>query len=219
MSKEARDYVWDHAPIDDARRLLILLSLADVADENGGNAFPSVGRLARDSRCNSRTVQRHLAAMVADGTLTVDRPASQHRPTTYRIAAVQGRHSGIDRPLRGDTGVTSRASAPITKELELMAEQGQAPVQPNRPDPFDDFWQTYPRKVKKLAARKAWDKALKFAKPEAIIEGARRYRDDPQRSDQFTAHPTTWLNAGSWMDEASGPVRLAVEERGYGDWA
>ena len=28
-----------------------------------------------------------------------------------------------------------------------------------------------------------------------------RYADDPNRVEAFTAHPTTWLNAGRWNDE------------------
>jgi hypothetical protein len=72
---------------------------------------------------------------------------------------------------------------------------------------FDDFWSTYPRREKKQNAIKAWEKAIKIASPEQIIAGAARYRDDPNREDHYTAHPTTWLNAGSWEDEPLPPRR------------
>ena len=73
---------------------------------------------------------------------------------------------------------------------------------------FEEFWTTYPRREAKGAARKAWDKAIKRATPEAITAAAARYRDHPGREPQYTAHPATWLNADRWTDE---PARhLAV---------
>jgi hypothetical protein len=65
---------------------------------------------------------------------------------------------------------------------------------------FDAFWQAYPRKVGKPKARQAWERALRRATDAAIIEGARRYADDPNREDKYTAHPTTWLNRDGWDD-------------------
>jgi hypothetical protein len=67
---------------------------------------------------------------------------------------------------------------------------------------FEIFWKTYPRKVGKQAALKAWRNALALAKAEIIIAGAKRLRDDPNREQQFTPHPATWLNQGRWDDEA-----------------
>lgn len=66
---------------------------------------------------------------------------------------------------------------------------------------FEKFWKTYPRRVGKQAARKVWDKARKTTSTDVILAAAERYRDDPNRSPQFTAHPTTWLNQGRWDDE------------------
>jgi hypothetical protein len=58
-----------------------------------------------------------------------------------------------------------------------------------------------PKKVGKQAAEKAYAKAAKTTEENVIIAGARRYADDPNRVDAFTAHPTTWLNAGRWNDD------------------
>jgi hypothetical protein len=66
---------------------------------------------------------------------------------------------------------------------------------------FDQFWAVYPRQVAKLAARKAWDKAVEIAPAEKIIAGARRYaRERQDANPQYTKHPATWLNGGGWMD-------------------
>lgn len=76
-----------------------------------------------------------------------------------------------------------------------------------RPDPFDSFWAQYPRKVGKVAARKAYLKARRSVDHDTIMAGVIRYADDPTREPAFTAHPSTWLNEGRWEDE--GPVRPA----------
>jgi hypothetical protein len=66
---------------------------------------------------------------------------------------------------------------------------------------FDEFWGAYPRKVGKRAARKAYDRAIKSATHQEILDGAMRYAADPNRIDEFTAHPTTWLNREGWNDD------------------
>lgn len=66
---------------------------------------------------------------------------------------------------------------------------------------FVRFWATFPRKVAKLAARKAFEAAVKKAPVETILLGASAYASDPNRKPEFTAHPATWLNAGRWSDE------------------
>jgi hypothetical protein len=72
---------------------------------------------------------------------------------------------------------------------------------PINPDPsFEEFWQTYPRREAKGAARRAWLKAVRVAAPSIIIAGALRYTNDPNRDPSFTAHPATWLNGERWLD-------------------
>jgi hypothetical protein len=36
-----------------------------------------------------------------------------------------------------------------------------------------------------------------------IIEGAKRFAQDPNRQDEFTAHASTWLNQERWSDAHS----------------
>lgn len=81
------------------------------------------------------------------------------------------------------------------------------------PDRFEEFWQTYPRRVGKVAARKAFAKALAsgLAAEELILAAARfaaqrEAEPDPVRRERFTPHPATWLNAGRWADEESPTV-------------
>lgn len=71
---------------------------------------------------------------------------------------------------------------------------------------WDIFWDRYPRKAGKKAARKAWDKALKEGTPPMdIVNGAHEFglhwADQPDHRRGFIPYPATWLNAGSWDDE------------------
>jgi len=70
---------------------------------------------------------------------------------------------------------------------------------------WDEFWKIYPLKVGKGAALKAFDKAIKRANPQEIIDGAKRYADDPNRNPGYTAHAATWLNADRWADSLLPP--------------
>lgn len=70
---------------------------------------------------------------------------------------------------------------------------------------FAAFWEAYPKKVGKEAARKAW----KRVKPDAALyERILRAVDAAKGCDQwcreggrFIPNPATWLNQGRWDDE------------------
>ena len=79
---------------------------------------------------------------------------------------------------------------------------------------FTDFWGVYPKRKDKIAAERAWTKALKNgANPADIVAAAERYAKDISRDPLYTKLPATWLNAGSWMDEVASPLeRSLVQE-------
>lgn len=74
---------------------------------------------------------------------------------------------------------------------------------------FDEFWSAYPRRSGKIKAKDAFRKASKECDPSEIIAGAQAFADDPNRQDEFTPHPATWLNQGRWEDDP-------LPERGTG---
>ena len=69
---------------------------------------------------------------------------------------------------------------------------------------FDLFWNSYPRKTSKGAARRAWAKR-KFS-VEQVLEVVQAVNIQVlhgmiKRNDKFKMHPATWLNAECWEDE------------------
>jgi hypothetical protein len=72
---------------------------------------------------------------------------------------------------------------------------------------FECFWKSYPKKIGKQAARKAWSAKANKSKPSTaeIIKAVTTAKDSPQwaeASGRFIPNPATWLNRHGWDDEA-----------------
>jgi len=183
---------------------MVLLVIADHANDEGTQAWPAQVTIAKKASISVRTVQRAIRSLSEQGYVAVDKHSGgsaecrdDRRPNLYKI--------NLDK-LRGDN-LTGRSSvahgATLTTSTGRHSRPLNNPLEPSieTPDPFDDFWIIYPIRVGKQAAKKAWAKAIRGATAEEIMEGARRYRDDPNRHPSFTAHPATWLNAHRWKDD------------------
>lgn len=84
---------------------------------------------------------------------------------------------------------------------------------------FEAFWSSYPRRVGKGAARKAFEKAMKLATFDEVMNGLRRQISYyATREHQFIPHPSTWLNQERWCDEPQ-PVQSYNRTRQSNDMA
>ena len=84
----------------------------------------------------------------------------------------------------------------------------------NRPDKFDEFWERYPRKVKKPDAKRAYEKALKKHRHDDIMFGLSKHLPALESKDtQYRPHPATWLNAEQFNDEPEQPNHNAGQQR------
>jgi hypothetical protein len=67
---------------------------------------------------------------------------------------------------------------------------------------FDVFWNYYPKKVGKEAARKSWDKMKPMLND---VLGALHWQVESDQwsksNGQFIPNPATYLNQGRWQDE------------------
>jgi hypothetical protein len=105
-----------------------------------------------------------------------------------------------DPPRKFGTNLYLDETKPI--EPKLIESIHEAASEKSRFDlSFDEFWKTYPRRSGKIKAKEAFRKVLKTTDAQTVIDGAKRYADDPNRQDEFTAHPTTWLREGRWEDD------------------
>lgn len=106
----------------------------------------------------------------------------------------------------------------MAREREREKERKNTKTPPKASPEFDSFWVSYPRKVGKDAARKAFAKALARTDFGTVMAGVEGLRIRVAGKDQqFTPHPSTWLNEGRWDDEDTAPAMAAVPTQ-YG-WA
>lgn len=83
---------------------------------------------------------------------------------------------------------------------------------------FDEFWKVYPKKVDKGAALRAFRRAIKNTEVSQVIDGAKRYAEDPNLPEkQYIKNPSTWLNAEAWSNpplpkRKSNDNKKAIEE-------
>jgi len=70
---------------------------------------------------------------------------------------------------------------------------------------FEEFWKTYPKKVAKAEARKAWTQTEKIRPPiEEVIKAVKAASQSEQwtkGSGAFIPHAATWLRGERWEDE------------------
>ncbi len=69
---------------------------------------------------------------------------------------------------------------------------------------FDEFWQAYPRKIKKDKAREAWAKAVSKVSADTIVSAIQKLAPvlvAEASEPQFIPHASTWLNQERWTDD------------------
>jgi hypothetical protein len=65
---------------------------------------------------------------------------------------------------------------------------------------FDDFWNSYPRKIAKADAIKAWKKAIKRKSPEDLVRLAKVYSEGKLPETTYIPYPASWLNKELYED-------------------
>lgn len=86
MSWKVSGQVWEiELP---ANKLIVMLAMADHADHEGHNVFPSIGLIAWKTGYSERQIQRIIKALVADGLLVENKRPGQ--TTLYSINLSEG---------------------------------------------------------------------------------------------------------------------------------
>jgi hypothetical protein len=84
MSVKAMSWVWEHSGATGAARL-VLLALADHAGADGGDAFPSVARLAERTKLTERGVRKALRCLVDSAEIVVEHGSGPRGTNRYRM--------------------------------------------------------------------------------------------------------------------------------------
>lgn len=195
---------------------LLMLALADHVDADD-RCWPRIEHLAHRARCSYSTAKRRLAALEEEGRIVRERQRrSDGNMGVYVYQLVRNRPGLKMSPGECDQGSPrwslTRAHpdepAEVTiSEVTIFTNDLPAPQRVLTPvHRFDEFWEVFPLKKGKGAAQRAWVKAVKKTDPSVIIEGARRYAEDPKRDPAYTKYPQGWLNDERWGDAAQASV-------------
>ena len=108
------------------------------------------------------------------------------------------------------------------KKEEGSKEVGSRNIPPKAPqgDEFEVFWNAYPKKVGKQAAKKAFEKVS--VPVESLVTAIKRQECSPQWSKddgQYIPNPATWLNQGRWEDEVNVNLKSDSFVPGQEEWA
>ena len=232
----------DVAALDWPTRLLFI-GLWSYVDDNGvGRDNPKLIKadlfpLEDDPRETLATVSRGLQTLCDGGQIT--RYTVAGKPYLY-INSWEA-HQRIDRPNKAryplptcgnavprDTLATpSRVSreTPATGAGEQRnrgtEEEGETPSsdKSDHADRFDEFWDTYDKKVGRRKAEQKYRLALRKpgVTPELLINAAAAYiawQRQNAKHPEFTKNPETWLNGEHWNDErvSRPPATTRVQE-------
>lgn len=126
MSVRVMSWVWDHAQTTGTDHV-VLLAIADAADDDGTDAWPTVTTLARKARVSRPTLYRSLARLQASGVLVVEHQAggraemrADRRPNRYTIVMGEPQSDAPD----GVSPVTPRTDDGVSPVTPREAERG-----------------------------------------------------------------------------------------------
>jgi len=168
-----------------AAKCLVMMWL--IASENDGN-LPDTKALAFRLRIS----ERDLKALLPQLNNFVEQDASNLLAESYQDASLYKE-----------------------KEREIELEENRTLDMPKKVRSpalaaFEAFWKVYPKRVGKGRAQSAWNKAIREASPDVIVEAVRQAQWDA--NPKFIPHPATWLNDKRWLDEKP-PPRLTLADK------
>lgn len=119
----------------------------------------------------------------------------RHMGNGAKARALAGRRKQAERSRRA-------RDAGVTREEKKREEKKKATPLPPEGGAFARFWEAYPSKTGKKAARKSWDRL----KPDdallaVMLDAIARQKTWRRWLEGHVPNPATWLNQGRWEDE------------------
>jgi len=214
MSVEATTWAWKQ-PTRSSGQRLVLLALADHAschdDEEGFTCWPKIATISEMAGIGDSTVRAHIDALCDDGLLKkVERRVYGTRagPNIYRLpverrsktaggAAVKTAGGAAVKTAGGQAVIPTPEplqGEPLSREVEIVPEWEVF---------FNHFWDAYPRKVGKPAAKRAMKAKYTEAGRRWMADGTMAWADywaGSKTDEQFIPHPSTFLNQERYND-------------------
>ncbi|WP_099803113.1 helix-turn-helix domain-containing protein [Pasteurella multocida] len=223
MSSKLLGHVWDLDLPDHATKL-VLLRLADSANDETGECWPSLKHI--QDKCNIKsknTIRRALEVLEQLGLLVVIKrklSAKQNTSNLYRLNIKKILEpSSVSIKLGGGSNSEPRTNNSFEPINEL-----NTPLPPkvensnDLENAFDVFWKVYKAKLNKSGALKSFKSAYKKYSQKTQKSAPQEFAEmlvcDVQKRlslGQFgfdKLHPTTYLNNARWEDEYTQPAQF-----------
>ncbi|GAA1315673.1 helix-turn-helix domain-containing protein [Saccharothrix xinjiangensis] len=130
MSIRVMTWVWEHAEAA-GTDLLLLLAIADSADDQGRNAWPSIADLSRKTRLDERTVQRRLKRLHDQGRIAIEIGGGRRRNRYAILMNPRPAPPGIERQPQ------NRPAAAVDRRTTAPSQRGRVREHDRRPDRVD----------------------------------------------------------------------------------
>jgi hypothetical protein len=119
-------------------------------------------------------------------------------------APVQSASRVKEKVERGEAHRTRTSKEPLILNLTIEEGKTRAQKKPTAGDlGFNEFWESYPKRVGRKDAEKEWVKAVRSgASPTQLLDVTKRYAAEcVGQAPQFIKEPKNWLRGGHWLDE------------------
>lgn len=216
--------------------MLLALSLADFANDDGTSIYPSIKNLAEKTRQSERSVQYQLRKMEESGWLILVNSGNggrnQHRE--YRIAEswIKGAdfapvqsttEKGASDDVKGASDSTKGCSPlhphipVIEPSIPINKPSSAKPVPEKAANRFQEFWETYPstgRKVAKSKCLEVWKAKKLDLVADDVLSHLRAIQTTPQWLGGYEPAPLTYLNQKRWEDEIPTARQTGASKHG-----
>lgn len=202
--------------------LLLLFVLAEYAGDDGC-CFPSQATLSDRSRLSVRAVRDNLGLLEEAGLIEQERRNRKDGTRTsnrirllYYIPEQAAESAACGEAHRQNDVSSNRQSAPRQPAagadpttFEPVSEPITSPRKRELDAAFEAWWEIYPRKAEKRAARQLFEVAVRRhgASFEDLASAAQAYAIEVHGRDPvMVKQPTTWLQRRAWLPEDTTPA-------------
>jgi hypothetical protein len=177
------------------------------------DAWPSQQTLAGQLGLGTSKGVRYLIDQLVDGGhLSVTVAHGRGSTNRYRIilkeiaAQNDPDETDPDHPIAEATSKNAKSSTTETTLFpdDLPPAKAKGPQRSAIDESFDIWWQQYPKKIEKAAARKAYHRIVSKgeASSEELLFGVMKYAAGQTGKDaKYIKYPQGWLNGARWTDE------------------
>jgi len=186
-------------------------ALVTLLSHDDGWVRSAIGLLMREARCGRDAAKAAMAELRETGyaELITERDLDGQLRRHYVIFAEPRTSDVGTSESPGDGKPIGRETRRRVSRSKKLEPQTLEPLEVEPQNIFAEFYRIYPRHEKPREAERAFKQALKRASAEEILNGVRRYADDPNlpTDKTFISHPASWLNGDGWLSDPL-PARL-----------